>query len=93
MKLDRVIYILGAVCAVLLGIDFVYHRHAYIELEGMPGFYALAGILLPATLLLGGIVLKFLFGRDEDYYGLKDVASEAFPQNQIDMGQTEEGKK
>lgn len=84
MSMDRIIYTLGALGAVLLSVDFVYHRHAYIPIEGTPGFYAIAGLLLPAGLLLGGLALKFLFGRAEDYYGFRDVAAEAFPKDQVD---------
>ncbi len=87
MSMDRIIYTLGALGAVLLAVDFVYHRHAYTAIEGIPGFYAIAGLLLPAILLLGGIILKFLFGRSEDYYGIRDVAAEAFPADQVENGE------
>ena len=36
----RLLYMLYSVCALLLGVEFLYHRHAVHPWDGWPGFYA-----------------------------------------------------
>ena len=39
----RVTWALGAVCLVLLAADFLYHKHVYLAVEEVQGFYPFVG--------------------------------------------------
>lgn len=58
-----------AICAFLIGADLVVHRHEYIELAGITGFYGLWGFGAFAFAVLSGWPLGKLLRRSEDYYG------------------------
>lgn len=60
---------LYAVCAVLLPVELLVHRHAYNAIEAVPFFYALYGFaaLWVAVTIAKG--LRKLARRNEDYYG------------------------
>lgn len=51
----------------LLG-ELALHRHAYLGLEGLFGFYAIFGFLAFAFVVLTGAPLRKFLGRKEDYY-------------------------
>lgn len=61
--------VLYAVCAVLLLVELLVHRHAYNAIEAVPFFYALYGFaaLWVAVTIAKG--LRQLVKRNEDYYG------------------------
>lgn len=64
----RVRIALYVVCLLLIGIEFLVHRHTYNSVEVMPVFYALYGF---AALLFAVVVakgLRRLVKRSEDYY-------------------------
>lgn len=62
------------VCAVVAAVDilgligFVYHRHALLFVEGLPGFYAAWGFVGIVVLIFGAKKLRRLVMRPEDYY-------------------------
>lgn len=64
----RVIRGLLAVCLVLLGLDFVIHRHVSHPWEGVFGFYAVYGFVGCVVLVLLAKVLRKIVMRTEDYY-------------------------
>jgi protein-S-isoprenylcysteine O-methyltransferase Ste14 len=57
-----------AVCAVLLFLDLVHHRHVTHAWEGLLGFYAIFGFVGIVLLILAAKQLRRLVGRKEDYY-------------------------
>ena len=61
----RVFYVL---CAVLMLLDFVVHRHIYTELEKIPTFYALYGFVACVVLVVIAKEMRKWLMRDEDYY-------------------------
>ena len=65
----RVFYIL---CAVLVILDFVVHRHIYTEIESIPTFYALYGFVACVVLVLIASQMRKWLMRDEDYYEAQD---------------------
>ena len=75
----RIFYFL---CAVLVLLDFVVHRHIYTEIESVPTFYALYGFVACVVLVLIATQMRKWLMRDENYYG--DV-----PQNDANV-QSEE---
>ena len=61
----RALYV---VCAVVLMLDFVMHRHAETGVDGMWGFYAIYGFIGSVFLVLTSKQLRKILKRPEDYY-------------------------
>ncbi len=53
---------------VLLVLEFFVHRHAEIDIEHLFFFPALYAFVICVAIVLGGIVLRKLVMRSEDYY-------------------------
>ena len=53
---------------VLLLLEFFVHRHAEIDIENIFFFPALYAFVICVAIVLGGIVLRKLVMRREDYY-------------------------
>ncbi len=83
-NVDRVVYALYGICAVLLIADFLYHKHSYLDIEDIPGFYAAYGFFMCAALVICAKGMRLFLKRPEDYYAPKDVESETFPEDQLD---------
>jgi cyanate permease len=57
-----------AVCAVLLIVDLVHHRHVSHPWESLLGFYALFGFIGIVLLIMAAKQLRRLVARKENYY-------------------------
>jgi len=68
-NLERVLRIFYALCAGLLLLDLVYHRHATLGWEDHFGFYAIFGFVSCVVLVLVAKQLRKILMRGEDYYG------------------------
>lgn len=64
-KVLRVFYFL---CAVLLAIDLIYHRHVLHSWENLFGFYGLFGFVGCVILVLVAKEMRKWLMRDENYY-------------------------
>ena len=53
---------------VLLLLEFFVHRHAETDVENLFFFPALYAFVICVAIVLGGIVLRKLVMRSEDYY-------------------------
>lgn len=78
-NVDRIVYGLYALCALLFLADFFYHKHTYVSVEEFPGFYAIYGFVMCALLVICARGMRFFLKRDETYYAPKDVESERYP--------------
>jgi hypothetical protein len=67
-NIRRVLRGLYVVCALLLLIDILYHRHVVHAWESLFGFYALFGFVACTALVLIAKEMRKLLMRDEDYY-------------------------
>lgn len=56
------------VCALLVGLDFVLHRHSTHPLEEVFAFYAIYGFVSCVLLVLLAKEMRKLLMRDEHYY-------------------------
>ncbi|MHA1568744.1 MAG: hypothetical protein ACTSXZ_04690 [Alphaproteobacteria bacterium] len=56
------------VCALLLLIDILYHRHVIHAWESLFGFYALFGFVACVVLVLVAKEMRKVLMRDQDYY-------------------------
>ena len=55
-------------CIGLFVADFMIHKHPHFHLENLPGFYAVFGFVAFIAIVWGGVQLRKLVSRDEDYY-------------------------
>lgn len=83
-NVDRIVYALYAICALLFAADFLYHKHTEIRIEEIPGFYALYGFFMCAALVICAKGLRLLLKRPEDYYAPYDTQSEEYPEDQLE---------
>ena len=67
-NVDKLVWILSAVCALLLGADFFYHRHAHFDFENWFGFYAWYGFIMCVGLVLAAKMMRIVLKRPENYY-------------------------
>lgn len=67
-NIQKILYVFYALCALLLGADFVVHRHVYHDWENLPGFYALFGFVACVILVLLATQMRKMLMRGEDYY-------------------------
>jgi hypothetical protein len=83
-NVDRIVYGLYTVCALLFVADFLYHKHVVFGIEKIPGFYALYGFIMCAALVICAKGLRVFLKRREDYYAPNDVESENYPADQLE---------
>ena len=61
-------WIFGAVLALTVIAQVFIHVHAYFEVDGWFGFYAIYGFLTCVGMVVGAKLLGFLLKRPDDYY-------------------------
>ena len=67
-NVDRIIYALVGICALLFLADFFYHKHPHFGFEAWFGFYAWYGFIVCVGLVLAAKWMRSVLMRDEDYY-------------------------
>lgn len=67
-NVKRLLYVVYAICIVLVLLDFVIHRHIYHSWESLFGFYAIYGFVGCVVLVLVAKWMRTFLMRDEDYY-------------------------
>ena len=60
--------VLLAIGVVLVGLEFIVHRHGEIALEDLPLFPAVYAFFVCIFIVVGGIWLRKIAMRPEDYY-------------------------
>ena len=60
--------VLLAIGAVLVVLEFIVHRHGEIALEDLPLFLAVYAFFVCIFIVVGGIWLRKIAMRPEDYY-------------------------
>jgi hypothetical protein len=83
-NVDRIVYGLYGLCAVLFLADFFYKKKTYVAIENFPGFYALYGFVMCAALVICARGMRIFLMRGEKYYAPKDVESEPFPESDME---------
>ena len=56
------------ICALVLVLDCILHRHTVQQWDAIPGFYALFGYIAYVTIVLTAKLLRKMVKRKEDYY-------------------------
>jgi len=67
-NVDRLVYALYGVCAVLLVGDALVEKHGPFALEHYLGFYGIFGFVACVGLVLAARALRTVLKRPEDYY-------------------------
>jgi hypothetical protein len=67
-NVDRIVYALYAVCAVLLAFDVFVPKHGPFAIEHVFGFYGLFGFIACVGLVLAARALRMVLIRPESYY-------------------------
>lgn len=80
-NVERIVYGLYGLCALLFVADFLYKKKTYVSVENFPGFYAIYGFVMCAALVICARGMRVLLKRPEDYYAPKDTDSEAYPED------------
>lgn len=57
-----------AICALLVALDLVIHRHVLHAWENLFGFYAIFGFIACVVLVVVAKEMRKVLMRDEDYY-------------------------
>jgi hypothetical protein len=70
----RLLYGLYSTCALLLALEFLYHRHVQHAWDGWPGFYAGYGFVGCVLLVLVAKVLRRFLQRAGNYYDEDDAS-------------------
>jgi protein-S-isoprenylcysteine O-methyltransferase Ste14 len=79
----RVFYL---ICVLLVALDFIVHRHIYLDFEKIPTFYALYGFVACVVLVLLAKIMRLMLMRSETYYepGNSDDNSESGNNGRLD---------
>lgn len=67
-NIDRIVYTLYAVCALVAALDFVVPRQEYLDFAQWFGFYAWFGFIACVGLVIAAKGLRRIVMRPEDYY-------------------------
>ena len=67
-NLKRLLRWFYTICAILLAIDLVFHRHVIHLWENLFGFYGIFGFVACTVLVLIAKEMRKVLMRPEDYY-------------------------
>lgn len=67
-NVDKVYWGVWAICAVLLLVEPLVHKHGEFAFEGLFGFHGWYGLVACVALVLAAKGLRVLLKRPEDYY-------------------------
>lgn len=67
-NVDRVYWGVWVICAVLVLIEPIAHKHAEVAIEEIFGFHAWFGFIACVALVIAAKGLRVLLKRPEDYY-------------------------
>ena len=70
------LYVFGALAVALLVLEFFVPRHAGGKYEEVFGFYEIEGFFGFCLAVLSGWPLRWLLGRDADYYATDEEIAE-----------------
>ena len=90
-NVDRIVYAVYAVCALLFVLDVVTHKHGPFAIEHWFGFYGIYGFVACVGLVLAAKVMRRVLMRPEDYYDSLEDQQVHYPRENRDPG-TGEGR-
>ncbi len=67
-NVNKIVYALYAICALLVAADWFYHKHIHFDCESWFGFFGFFGFVAYVGLVLTAKLLRRVLMRREDYY-------------------------
>ena len=67
-NVDRLLKGFYAICILLVGADFIVHRHIGFDWEKIPAFYAIYGFVACVLLVVLAKKMRTILMREENYY-------------------------
>ena len=67
-NVNMIVYGLYALCAAVLVVDPLIHKHGPFAIEHLWGFYGIYGLVVCVVVVLAAKLLRKLVMRGEDYY-------------------------
>ena len=67
-NVDKLVYGLYGLCAILLVSDLLYEKHPHFAFEGWFGFFGFFGFLACSVVVFISKALRKVVIREEDYY-------------------------
>ncbi|WP_144395306.1 hypothetical protein [Pleionea sediminis] len=67
-NVTKIVWLLWALCFILVAVDFIYHKHPYFSFDGTFGFYPIFGFIAYCFIVFSAKLLRRFVKRDEDYY-------------------------
>ncbi|WP_448567376.1 hypothetical protein [Thalassotalea ganghwensis] len=67
-NIQKILKVFYVICALLVLVDFIVHRHIYHDWENIPAFYAIYGFVGCVVLVLIAKEMRKFLMRKEDYY-------------------------
>ena len=67
-NVNKIVYSLYIVCALLVLADLLYDKHAHFDFENWFGFSGFFGFVACVALVLTAKLLRVVLKREEDYY-------------------------
>lgn len=71
-NVSRLLRVFYFICGLLFALDFVVHRHIYLNWEKLPAFYAIYGFVACVVLVLVAKEMRKILMRKEDYYDVDE---------------------
>ena len=71
-NIRKVLKVFYVICALLVVVDFIVHRHIYHDWENIPAFYAIYGFIGCVVLVLIAKEMRKFLMRKEDYYDVDE---------------------
>ena len=78
---NKLTWVLGAVCVIVVLLNFTFSGKGHFSAEGIVGFYAIYGFVAFSFIIFAAKALRSLIKRDEDYYAEKAIDREEYPQD------------
>jgi len=80
-----ILWIFYACCVGLFLIDFFIHRHTSTDIEKIPGFYAIYGLLACVILVVLAKWMRIFLIREENYYDEPEEAHEYLQKQGLEL--------
>ena len=78
---NKLTWALGAVCVVLVLLNFTFAGKGHFSAENFVGFYAIYGFIAFSFIIFASKALREIIKRDEDFYANKSIDREEYPQD------------
>lgn len=87
-NVNIILYSFYAISILLVALDFIVHRHIYLDFEKIPTFYAIYGFVACTVLVVLAKLMRLVLMRDEDYYDKRLDEQQKAENSKVSEGQS-----